>query len=192
MQPFLRLSKDHPTGNRLHQEPAQELEQLRTEPSAHLPSLPIPAGRGVPLPGVTGPSLDVSLRLKRGQSAQAGLLLRPWLRADSADAEPTAAALVVDWESQSLEVRTYANPLMNWKIDSQLISTPQPRMFLGFLFIACQGLSCQHMLKRTDLVQLQVEVNSVPVRQCVHPGMRRSASPHSWTPAPMPLAGEAL
>ena len=108
MQPNLALSKDHHAGNRLHQEPAQELEQLRTEPSAHLPSLLIPADSGMPLPSVTGPSLDVSLRLKRGQSSQAGLLLRPWLRADSADAEPTAAALVVDWESQRIEVRTCA------------------------------------------------------------------------------------
>ena len=117
----------------------------------------------MPLPGVTGPSLDVSLRLKRGQSSQAGLLLRPWLRADSADAEPTAAALVVDWEAQSLEVRTYANPLMNRK-GPQLASTPQPGMSLGSLFHAHEGLPCQQILKRTDLVQLQVEVRSVPIR----------------------------
>ena len=114
IDPILALSKDHHTGNRLHQEPTQELEQLRTEPSAHLPSLRVPAGQGVPLPEVTGPSLEVSLRLERGQSLQAGLLLRPWLRADSAGAEPTAAALVVDWESQSLEVRTYANSSTSW------------------------------------------------------------------------------
>ena len=116
VQPDLAFSRCHHTGDRLHQEPAHELEHLRTEPSAHLPNLPIPAGQGVPLPEVTGPSLDVSLRLKRGQSSQAGLLLRPWLRADSADAESTAAALIVDWESQKLEVRTYANRLMNWKL----------------------------------------------------------------------------
>ncbi len=74
------------------------------QPEAHVPSLPIPAGQGTPLPGVSGPSLDVSFCLRQGQSSRAGLLLRPWLRADSADAAPTAAALVVDWHAKSLQV----------------------------------------------------------------------------------------
>ena len=91
-------------GGRLHQQPARELEQLRAQPEAHVPSLPIPAGQGTPLPDVSGPSLDVSFCLRQGQSSRAGLLLRPWLRADSTDAAPTAAALVVDWHAKSLQV----------------------------------------------------------------------------------------
>lgn len=74
------------------------------QPDAHVPSLPILTGQGTPLPGVSGPSLDVSFTLRRGQSSRAGLLLRSWLRADSDDATPTAAALVIDWEAQSLQV----------------------------------------------------------------------------------------
>lgn len=69
-----------------------------------MPSLPIPVSRGMPLPEVSGASLDVSFCLRQGQSSRAGLLLRPWLRADSADAAPTAAAVVVDWHAKSLQV----------------------------------------------------------------------------------------
>ena len=95
-------------GGKLHQQPARELEQLRVQPEAHLPSLPIPAGQGMSLLEVSGPSLDVSFRLQQGQSSRAGLLLRPWLRADSADAEPTAAAIVVDWHAKTLQVNQSA------------------------------------------------------------------------------------
>lgn len=105
-QPRLKMLKCHCAfaGGRLHQQPAKELERLRVQPEAHLPSLPIPASQGTPISGVSGPSLDVSFTLRQGQSSRAGLLLRSWLRADSADVEPTAAALVLDWESKSLQV----------------------------------------------------------------------------------------
>ena len=91
-------------GDRLHQQPAAELAQLRAQPGTHLPSLPIAAGQQAQIPGTSGPSLDVSFSLRQGQSHRAGLLLRPWLHADSADAQPSAAALLVDWESHSLQV----------------------------------------------------------------------------------------
>jgi hypothetical protein len=56
------------------------------------------------LPGVKGPSVDVSFTLHRGQSSSGGLLLRAWLHADAPDAQPTAAAVIVDWKTESLEV----------------------------------------------------------------------------------------
>ncbi len=96
-------------GGRLHQQPAKELERLRVQPEAHMPSLPIPESQGTPILEVSGPSLDVSFTLQQGQSSRAGLLLRSWLRADSADVEPTAAALVLDWESKSLQVILFSD-----------------------------------------------------------------------------------
>lgn len=101
--PF-RMSTHDCAGDRLHQQPAAELAQLRAQPGTHLASLPIAAGQRAQLPGISGPSLDISFSLRQGQSDRAGLLLRPWLHADSADAQPTAAAFIVDWQSQSLQV----------------------------------------------------------------------------------------
>ena len=99
-----RMSTHDCAGDRLHQQPAAELAQLRAQPGTHLASLPIAAGQRAQIPGVSGPSLDISFSLRQGQSDRAGLLLRPWLHADSADAQPTAAAFIVDWQSQSLQV----------------------------------------------------------------------------------------
>jgi hypothetical protein len=98
------ISTHYCAGDRLHQQPAAELEQLRAQPGTHLPRLPIAAGELAHIPGTSGPLLDISFSLRQGESDRAGLLLRPWLHADSADAQPTAAALIVDWHSQTLQV----------------------------------------------------------------------------------------
>jgi hypothetical protein len=59
---------------------------------------------GLRLPEVAGPSADLGFTLRRGRSSAAGLLLRAWLHADGEAAEPTAAALVMDWQRSALEV----------------------------------------------------------------------------------------
>ena len=95
-------------GGRLHQEPAPELVALRKTSQRHISSraCDISHSAGLRLPEVAGPSADLGFTLRRGQSSAAGLLLRAWLHADGEGAVPTAAAVVMDWESSTLEAST--------------------------------------------------------------------------------------
>lgn len=93
-------------GGRLHQEPVPELAELRLGHRVTLKRQPVEPGAAAKLQGIQGPSLDVALTLHRGDSSAGGLVVRAWLRSDTADAEPTAAAVIVDWHAQTLEVGT--------------------------------------------------------------------------------------
>lgn len=94
-------------GGRLHQEPAPELAQLRSQDACCVSASGYAFGPddGCLLPEVKGPRADVAFTLRRGGSSAAGLLLRAWLHPANGSAEATAAALVMDWERGALEVR---------------------------------------------------------------------------------------
>lgn len=51
---------------------------------------------------------QVALTLRRGSARCAGVLLRAWLHTGPAGGAPAAAAVVVDWQRGTLEVRNEA------------------------------------------------------------------------------------
>lgn len=51
---------------------------------------------------------QVALTLRRGSARCAGVLLRAWLHTGPAGGAPAAAAVVVDWQRGTLEVRNKA------------------------------------------------------------------------------------
>ncbi|KAK9807040.1 hypothetical protein WJX72_011542 [[Myrmecia] bisecta] len=87
----------------LHQEPAPELAQLRCGASGTAAHLEVPTDKATRVPLVNAPSVDVTFTLERGQSQQAGVLLRPWLHIEKGGAA-CAAAVVVDWDRSVMEV----------------------------------------------------------------------------------------
>lgn len=86
-------------GNKLMQQPADEIEGLRHGATWHDADLMLYPEEPTPLPRVGGEALDMSITLERGSSDAAGLLLRSWHIGGEG-----SAAIVFDWERNSLEV----------------------------------------------------------------------------------------
>jgi len=90
----LSLKKD-----KLFQEPAEQIDQLRTGPMWQLESLPLFPEEPIPVEDTSGQALDIEVVLMKGSSDAAGLLIRSW----RVGGEGTAA-IVFDWERSCLEV----------------------------------------------------------------------------------------
>lgn len=85
--------------DRLFQEPAEQINQLRSEAKWQLESLPLSPEEPIPVEGTRGQALDIEVKLEKGSSDAAGLLIRSW----NVGGEGTAA-IVFDWERSCLEV----------------------------------------------------------------------------------------
>ena len=55
-------------------------------------------------------SQDLSFTLRKGTASSAGVMLRPWLHQGVPEGPPTAAAIMVNWETSRLEVSTAQAP----------------------------------------------------------------------------------
>lgn len=89
---------------RLHQEVAPELAALRQQPSWSTDGLEVSASRAVQVQPVSGPSWYAECTVVRGEAAATGLLLRSWLYKGPEVEVPCAAALLLDWRNNQLEV----------------------------------------------------------------------------------------
>eukprot|EP00803_Ostreobium_quekettii_P007372 evm.model.scf_89.9 EVM.evm.TU.scf_89.9 scf_89:38243-42484(-) len=86
-------------GDKLMQEPAEEILALRHGASWHDTGVTLYAEEPTPLPGISGQALDLNVTLERGSSDAAGILLRSWHVGGEG-----SAAIIYDWERSSLEV----------------------------------------------------------------------------------------
>lgn len=86
-------------GSKLMQQPACEVDSMRSGAVWHDADLLLYPEEPTPLPRVGGEALDLSITLERGSSDAAGLLLRSWHIGGEG-----SAAIVFDWERNSLEV----------------------------------------------------------------------------------------
>ena len=80
------------------------MKALRHQPSWSSDSLQVSPSQAVPVQGVKGPSWLATFSLKRGDAAASGLLLRSWLHQEPEQEQPSAAALLLDWEQSQLQV----------------------------------------------------------------------------------------
>ena len=93
-----------PADGRLVQRPAAEVAQLRGQPVFEAAQLPISRGQPARVTGLGNCRFDLSFTLERSEEGTSGVVLRSWLLAGPGATEPCAAALVVDWQRQRLEV----------------------------------------------------------------------------------------
>ena len=111
-------------GGRLHQEAAPELKALRQQPSWSASRLEVSAEQAVAVEKVTGPSWMATFTLTRGKAAASGLLLRSWLYEGPEQEQPSAAALLLNWETSSLEVSQHClvHHGAQWQINESRLS----------------------------------------------------------------------
>ncbi|DBA96005.1 TPA: hypothetical protein ACH3X1_001510 [Trebouxia sp. C0004] len=95
----------HLRGNRLIQEPAPEVSNLRRGQCWKTRHLSIQEEEMTPLEGLRGSSLDIEVVLDRGDASAAGLLFQGWDAAGEG-----SAAIVYDWERSVLEAIYEAPP----------------------------------------------------------------------------------
>lgn len=95
----------HLRGDRLIQEPAPEVTNLRRGQCWKARHLQVMEEEMLPLEGLRGSSLDIELVLDRGDASAAGLLFQGWDAAGEG-----SAAIVYDWERSVLEA-IYEAPL---------------------------------------------------------------------------------
>eukprot|EP00803_Ostreobium_quekettii_P007954 evm.model.scf_929.2 EVM.evm.TU.scf_929.2 scf_929:6204-10003(+) len=86
-------------GNKLMQEPADQIAGLRNGASWHDSGVTLYPEEPSPLPGISGEALDLDITVERGSSEAAGILLRSWHVGGEG-----SAAIIFDWERNSLEV----------------------------------------------------------------------------------------
>lgn len=91
-----RLSRNK---DKLFQEPAEQINQLRSEAKWRRENLPVSPDESIAIEGTRSQALDIEVKLEKGSSDAAGLLIRSW----RVGGEGTAA-IVFDWERSCLEV----------------------------------------------------------------------------------------
>ena len=97
------------TDGRMVQEPVPELAQLRGECAFQEASVHVLPHAPARVPGLAGCCFDITATIQSNAGmGSAGILLRSWLHAGEGLAEPCAAAILVDWQQQRLEVRAVA------------------------------------------------------------------------------------
>lgn len=97
---------------------------------------------------VSGPTLDLSCTLHKGEASSSGVLLRSWLHTGAPEpAESSAAAILVDWATGRLEVGPGACPLHHASAARQgWCCSVQRYQGVPSILNPCPADPCMHLL----------------------------------------------